>query len=425
MASLYNQDPDENRSYQKTVAMCVAAASLVILLFLVILYVNSDTETPPVKTDVASEESKEDDILKDAHNITSNELEFWDDARKTNNVVKDEEEGELTPYKDPNKDKTDDEDADTATDTDISDSKTERDDQDTKDSESADDKGEKSSTDKKDRKRDEEDAGQGGMDNDTDDTDDSDREYLTVKDEYGNKKKYEIIKNVYKNDYDLERDLTNDNGVLSYKDNKREAIKGVDLSKYNGTVDFVKLKENGIGFAMLRLGSRGYGTGAISLDEKFVEYAQNAQLTGIQIGAYFYSQAITEAEAIEEANYIVGAVSGFNIRYPIAIDIEKVSGDEARTDKLTNEQRTAIARAFCDAVKGYGYKPVIYATRDMLISGFDLEELGDYDVWLADDNIPTDYPYRFSMWQYNRRGHIDGITGDIDMNLSFIDYEQK
>ena len=102
--------------------------------------------------------------------------------------------------------------------------------------------------------------------------------------------------------------------MLSYKDNKREAVKGADLSKYNGDVDFTKLKDAGIGFVMLRLGSRGYGTGKITLDEKFVEYAQNAQLQGIQTGAYFYSQAINETEAVEEANYIVGAVSGFNVR---------------------------------------------------------------------------------------------------------------
>ncbi|MBO4904898.1 MAG: hypothetical protein J5367_06715, partial [Lachnospiraceae bacterium] len=163
----------------------------------------------------------------------------------------------------------------------------------------------------------------------------------------------------------------------------------------------------------------------ISLDEKFVEYAQNAQLAGIQIGAYFYSQAVNETEAVEEANYIVGAVSGFGIKYPIAIDIERVQQDEARTDKLTSKERTAVVKMFCDAVKGYGYKPVIYATKDMLITGLDLEELSDYDVWLADESIPTDYPYRFSMWQYNQKGRIDGITGDIDLDLSFIDYEQR
>ena len=228
-----------------------------------------------------------------------------------------------------------------------------------------------------------------------------------------------------RNDYNLENNLINENGLLTYKDSKRESVKGVDLSKYNGTVDFTKLKEAGVGFAMLRLASRGYGSGKISLDEKFVEYAQNAQVAGIQIGAYFYSQAVNENEAVEEANYIVGAISGFNVKYPVAIDIERVSGDEARTDKLTNKERTSIVKMFCDTVKGYGYKPIIYASSEMLVGGLDLEELQDYDVWLADEKIPTEYPYRFGMWQYNTKGHIDGITGDIDLDISFIDYERK
>ena len=391
--SYYGQDPDDNRSYQKTVAMAVAAASLVILLFLVILYLNTDKKTEKTaKPRTTAEETKEDDFLSESHNIRSSELDFWKDAKKKE-PVRQEDEGEDTPYKDPDKEGSEDSDADNS-----STAKTDKENDKTGDKESG---------------------------RTADDDKYSKDEYIAVTDEKGNKRYYEISGDIAKNDYDLENSLVNENGFLSYKDNKREAIRGVDLSKYNGDVDFGKLKDNGIRFAMLRLGSRGYGTGKITLDEKFVEYEQNAQVAGIQIGAYFYSQAVNETEAIEEANYIVGAVSGFGVKYPIAIDIEKVEGDEARTDKLTTEERTAVVKMFCDAVKGYGYKPVIYATTDMLVTGLDLKELADYDVWLADYDIPTDYPYRFSMWQYNKKGRIDGITGDIDLDLSFIDYEQK
>lgn len=391
--SYYGQDPDDNRSYQKTVAMAVAAASLVILLFLVILYLNTDKKTEKTaKPQTTAEETKEDDFLSESHNIRSSELDFWKDAKKKE-PVRQEDEGEDTPYKDPDKEGSEDSDADNS-----STAKTDKENDKTGDKESG---------------------------RTADDDKYSKDEYIAVTDEKGNKRYYEISGDIAKNDYDLENSLVNENGLLSYKDNKREAIRGVDLSKYNGDVDFGKLKDNGIRFAMLRLGSRGYGTGKITLDEKFVEYAQNAQVAGIQIGAYFYSQAVNETEAVEEANYIVGAVSGFGVKYPIAIDIEKVEGDEARTDKLTTEERTAVVKMFCDAVKGYGYKPVIYATTDMLVTGLDLKELADYDVWLADYDIPTDYPYRFSMWQYNKKGRIDGITGDIDLDLSFIDYEQK
>ncbi|MBR4574614.1 MAG: glycoside hydrolase family 25 protein [Lachnospiraceae bacterium] len=403
----YNQDPEDKGSYQKTVALCVAAASLVILLFLVVLYVNSDkgTDTRPVAKTEKTEEEPEEDFLKDSHNITSTELEFWEDAKKEKRIQPKEEEGELTPYKygDENSD-----------DIGLSDT--------SKNSSSTD---EMSSSSSSTEKRDRLEEGEGSLNKDgADDFKERDG-YITITDDKGKKTSYEIIEDVPKNDYDLSNNLINENGMLSYRDNRREAIKGADLSKYNGSVDFAKLKEAGIGFVMLRLGSRGYGTGKIDLDERFVEYAQNAQLNGIQTGAYFYSQAINEAEAIEEANYIVGAVSGFKIKYPIAIDIEKVSGDEARTDKLTSAERTAVVKAFCDAVKGYGYKPIIYASKEMLIGSLNLEELTDYDVWLQDYDSPTNYPYRFAMWQYSRTGKIDGITGDIDLDLCFINYEQK
>ncbi|MBO4890697.1 MAG: glycoside hydrolase family 25 protein [Lachnospiraceae bacterium] len=398
----YNQDNDDNRSYQKTVAMCVAAASLVILLFLVILYVNSDSgSSKPSQTAVTEEKKEEDEFLKDSHNITSDELEFWEDANKPKPKASDreEEEGELTPYKGPGADK----DAEGDTSKDMT---------------------KPSSTDK--QNRDDREEGEGSLNKDPgSDAKYENGDYIAITDDKGQKKYYEILKDVAKNDYDLAANLVNEGGDLTYKDGKREAIKGVDLSKYNGNIDFAKLKDSGMGFVMLRLGSRGYGTGKITLDEKFVEYAQNAQLAGLQIGAYFYSQAVNENEAVEEANYIIGAISGFNVKYPVAIDVEKVEGDEARTDKLTSKERTAVVKSFCDTVKGYGYKPVIYATREMLITGLDLEELADYDVWLSDDNIPTDYPYRFSMWQYNKKGRIDGITGDIDLDMCFINYEQK
>ncbi|MCR5686694.1 MAG: glycoside hydrolase family 25 protein [Lachnospiraceae bacterium] len=390
----YGQDND--KSYQKTVAMCVAAASLVILLFLVVLYVNSDDKKDDKPSaSVSMETEEEDDILKDSHNITSSELDFWKDEKKPLPLPK-EEEGELTPYRDG-----DDAEEGSGSEPDL-------------------DKDKESSK----PKRDDDSEGEGSLNRESDDIKDKEG-YIAITDEKGSTRYYELLTDVPKNEYDLENSLINENGFLTYKDSKRESIRGVDLSKYNGTVDFAKLKENGIGFAMLRLGSRGYGTGNITLDEKFVEYAQNAQLAGIQIGAYFYSQAVNETEAVEEANYIVGAVSSFNVRYPIAIDVEKVKNDEARTDKLTAEERTAIVKMFCDTVKGYGYKPIIYATKDMLVSGLELDTLADYDVWLADETVPTDYPYRYSMWQYSTKGRIDGITGDIDFDISFIDYEKR
>lgn len=410
MASDYYNDDSDN-SYRKTVALCVAAASLVVLLFLVILYLNTDTKKPEEKkAAVSTEEKQTDDFMENAHNFTSDELEFWDEKKKEDSkkAAEDEEEGELTPYRDSDED----------TDEGLS-FKSKKDESE----EDAD-----SETSKSDKKKndDESDEDEGSLGKDEIDDDRiADDEHIAVIGENGKKKYYEILSDVKKNDYDFEKNLTREDGRLTYKDTKREAVLGVDLSKYNGNVDFAKLKEAGIKFAMLRLGSRGYGSGAIALDDKYVEYAQNAAVAGIMTGAYFYSSAINEAEAVEEANYIVGAVSGFSVKYPIAIDVEKVTGDTSRTEKLTVEERTNIVKTFCDTVKSFGHNPIIYATRDMLISGLDLKVLDEYDVWLADDKIPTDYPYRFSIWQYSQNGSIQGVDGNVDLDLCFVKYEEK
>ena len=405
MANDFYNGGDDNNSYHKTVALCVAAASLVVLMFLVVLYVKSDDKKHAMaKSAMQQEEVKEENVLDEAHNFTSDELDFWKDQDKGLDDITRDPDGETVSYKGDSDKKKSHEDTDTEKSD--SESKSENIDKD-KDNDNAQDEADKS------------------MNNDADDDSDMDENHLAVTDSKGTKKYYEILSKVPRHEYDLKEYLGDVDGRLTYSDNKREAITGVDLSKYNGDVDFAKAKEAGIEFAMLRLGSRGYGTGVISLDEKFVHYAQNAALNNIPIGAYFYSQAITEAEAVEEANYIVGAIGGFTVKYPIAIDLETVTEDEARTAKLTVKERTAIVKAFCDTVKSFGYKPAIYATRDMLIAGLDLEELQGIDTWLADYTRPTDYPYKFTMWQYTNKGKIDGINGEVDLDLSFVNYEQR
>lgn len=414
--SFYDNDNDDNGSYQRTIALCVAAASLVVLMFLVILYLNTN-KTKSVNTkpsEVSTSVQEEDDFLANSNDFTSGEMNFWN-IDENNSSANNDEEGELTPYKNP---KSEEKTIDDANEKDATD------DIDTPDSEGDETDLDASETEYGDNDTDDETLEEVTLKSETDPVYDDDK-HLAVTGNDGKTRYYEILSKVKKNSYDFENNLFKENGVLSYKDSKTSSITGIDLSKYNGTVDWKRVKDSGIDFAMLRLGSRGYGSGEISLDEKFVEYAQNAAFNGIPIGAYFYSQAISESEAVEEANYVVGAIAGFSIKYPVAIDVETVDNDDARTDNLSMRERTIIVKSFCDTVKNYGYKPIIYADRDMLISGLDLEELTGYDVWLADDNVPTDYPYLFGMWQYTTKGKVDGITGDIDMNLSFINYEER
>lgn len=390
---------EEEQSYQRTVALCVAAASLVVLIFLIILYMNNKEKAARNKVVTQTEvETQEDDFMAESHNFTSDELDFWKDAKTDERPKTSDTESQQTPYnmdENSNQNQNEDETVDNS-----EDNKDESSDKPT-------------------------DEGDGSLNKDKDTEPENDENHIAINSEDGSKKYYEIMADVPKNDYNLSQALSENNGVLKYKDSRWESVFGIDLSKYNGTVDWPKVKASGVDFAMLRLGYRGYGSGVIELDEKFVEYAQNAQLNGIEIGAYFYSQAINEVEAIEEANYIVGAVGSFGLKFPIAIDVEKVKNDTARADALSLRDRTALVKKFCETVKGYGYKPIIYAERDMLIAGLDLNELKDYDIWLADTNNPTDFPYNFSMWQYSQKGKIDGITGDVDLNISFINYSGR
>ena len=153
-----------------------------------------------------------------------------------------------------------------------------------------------------------------------------------------------------------------------------------------------------------------------------------AKAAGLDTGVYFFTQATTEDEAVEEGNFTVGALMNYGVSYPVAVDVEWIEGDRARTDELTPEERTALVIKYCDTVKSFGYEPIIYASRDMLIAGLLPDKLNDYDVWLSDDYEPqdgTDYPYRFSMWQYTKKGHVDGIEGEVDLNLRFINNKEK
>lgn len=213
---------------------------------------------------------------------------------------------------------------------------------------------------------------------------------------------------------------------MSYYDNGRSvSYLGADLSKYNGEVDFAALKEEGIDFVMIRLGARGYGSGQIALDEKFEEYITKATGAGLEVGVYFFSQAITAEEAVEESNFIVQTLANYKITYPIAFDMEYVQNDKARVEALSREEKTAVAKAFLQNTKVAGYHPMIYGTKEWLIREIDLTKLTEYDIWLSQQKDIPDYPYKFQMWQYTLEGKTGGVNGDVGLNISFVDYSEK
>ena len=200
---------------------------------------------------------------------------------------------------------------------------------------------------------------------------------------------------------------------------------GVDISKYQDYVDFLKLKKAGIDFVMLRVGARGYGSGQIVLDEYFADNLKRATDAGLQIGVYFTSQAITEAEAVEEANVVLDNIKDYKITYPVAFDMGFVDNDTARIEEVSRADKTKITKAFLDTIAAAGYKTLLYGNKEWLIKEVDLSKLSADDVWLSQVVDVPDYPYRFTMWQYADDISVDGIAGYANMNISFIDYSEK
>ena len=178
---------------------------------------------------------------------------------------------------------------------------------------------------------------------------------------------------------------------------------------------------------MLRLGARGYSTGQISLDDNFVENMEAAIEAGLDIGVYFYYQAISQEEVLQEANFFIKNLEPYraHITYPVAFDMENVANDKARIDGLSRDDKTSIAITFLSGIQTAGYAPMIYGNKEWLIKNVDLAKLQDYDVWLSQEQDVPDYPYQFAMWQYTTTGVLNGVTGDASLNLCFVSYSDR
>lgn len=204
---------------------------------------------------------------------------------------------------------------------------------------------------------------------------------------------------------------------------------GIDVSYHNGTLDWSTIKAAGVDFAILRAAYRGYGTeGTLVRDAKFAEYMQGAMSHGIPVGAYIYSQAITTAEAVQEANYILNIVRGYSLDLPIVFDYEFAGVKTGRLDsawssgKLNKSKMTDIALAFCDTIKNAGYDAMVYANKTFLSKNLDHEviENAGYDVWLAHYTTNTNYTGDYKIWQYTSSGRIPGIANKVfDCNFMY------
>lgn len=230
-----------------------------------------------------------------------------------------------------------------------------------------------------------------------------------------------------KNVYDF-TNLSESAGIRKYTENGKKISKiGINVSKHSGAVNFRSMKSAGIDYVMLRLGARGYGTGQISLDDNFVENIEAAIEAGLDIGIYFYSQAISQEEATQEANFVVQNLEPYkaHINYPVAFDMENVPNDNARIDGLARDDKTTITATFLSGIQAAGYIPMLYGNKEWLIKNIDLTKVQDYDVWLAEDDAIPDYPYLYTMWQYTTTGVVNGVSGDASINICFVSYSDR
>ena len=227
--------------------------------------------------------------------------------------------------------------------------------------------------------------------------------------------KEELNKNAFNID-NLQEDETT--GRYSYiQDGVTTSKFGIDVSSHQGDIDWQAVKDDGVEFAFIRAVYRGYGTGKLVVDEKCIQNIEGAQAVGIDVGVYVFSQAVNQAEVLEEAGTVLDLLQGYELQLPIVFDVEKVSDSEARTNTLSVEDRTNLTKAFLEAVKNAGYQPMFYHNTEMGAMLLDLTQLTEYPKWFAGYNKEFYWPYEYNIWQYSESGHVAGIQGNVDLDL--------
>lgn len=195
---------------------------------------------------------------------------------------------------------------------------------------------------------------------------------------------------------------------------------GIDVSKWNGSIDWNAVKNSGVSYVIIRCGYRGSTTGALIEDPKFRSNIQGATAAGLKVGVYFFTQAVNEVEAVEEASMVASLISGYKISYPVFLDVEPSGG---RADNIGKDTRTAVCKAFCQTIQNSGYTAGIYANRTWFTSYINTGSLTGYKIWLAQyAAAPTYSATRYDLWQYSSKGSVAGISGSVDMNISYLGY---
>lgn len=211
-----------------------------------------------------------------------------------------------------------------------------------------------------------------------------------------------------------------DNGEFQYlTDGKVTSYKGIDVSSHQGVIDWNLVAQDGVEFAFIRVGFRGYGSeGKLVVDEMFHTNIQQAKEAGVKVGVYMFSQATTEVELDEEVQLVLDNIASYQLDCPVVYDVEMISGN-GRMNNLTPEERTNLTLRFCEKIAQAGYRPMIYHNTEMAAIRIDYAALEAYDKWYAAYNRRMFFPYEFKVWQYSDKGSVQGIKTNVDMNISF------
>jgi len=218
----------------------------------------------------------------------------------------------------------------------------------------------------------------------------------------------------------LRTEMTVENGRPKYIGQAYETMYGVDVSEHQWGVDWKQVADSGINFAMIRLGYRGYTEGGLFEDPYYRSNMEGAAANGIATGVYLFSQAISVEEAIEEAEFVIERLEGYELTMPVVYDWEKIEGGGARTDGLDKQVLTDCAKAFCRTINEAGYDACVYFNRQLGYYEYDLSQLTDYMFWIALPGTFPDFYYESELWQYSFTSSVPGIEGETDMNMMFI-----
>lgn len=194
---------------------------------------------------------------------------------------------------------------------------------------------------------------------------------------------------------------------------------GIDVSKWNGEIDWDKVRNAGVQYAIVRAGYRGSKSGSLVEDPFFEANMKGAAASGMPVGIYFFTQAVNEVEAVEEASVVLSLIRDYKIDYPVFIDTEGAGG-EGRADGMDPETRTLVCEAFCRTIENAGYDAGVYASRNWYNNNLYTQRLENYVIWLAEYRSVPLYQGYYRMWQYTSKGRIDGISGNVDMNISYL-----